>query len=1387
PHVDWSGGEVTVAMERQDWPETGRARRAAVSGFGVSGTNAHVILEQAPEPDAMAAIERADTPTGSVSWVLSARSREALAGQAEALSRFVLANPALDVRDVAAALVRTRSRFEHRAVVFGADRDALVSGLAAVGSSDGDPGVIEGVAGSGKTVFVFPGQGAQWLGMGRELIDTAPEFAAEIDRCEQEFGTLVDWSLTAVLRGAPDAPSLDRVDVVQPVLFAVMVSLARLWQSMGVEPAAVMGHSQGEIAAAYIAGGLSLRDAARVVVGRSRLVLRELAGGGGMASVSLPVAVLTERLSTAGPGLGIAAVNGPDSVVVSGDAAALEDFLTACEKDGVHVRRIAVDYASHSPMVEPLREALLSELAEISPRPSTIPFYSTVTAARVDTGALDADYWYSNLRQTVRLEQTTRLLLEDGHAVFVEVSPHPVLTLGLRETCEHAGGRGAAAVVVGSLRRDQGGLAEFRSAAARVFVAGGAVDWTSVVPGGRRVDLPTYAFQRQRYWLETDTPGGDIGGFGLDDADHPLLGAVVELPGEGWVFTGRLSLDTHPWLADHAVAGVILLPGTAFVEMALRAAHEAGCGGVRELTLVSPLVLPVPGAVTVQVRVSSADDAGEHAISITSRGDGGVHVVHGQGTLAAVPAVPESLADWPPGDAIEIDVDGLYDRLEDRGYGYGPVFQGVRAAWRRGAEVFLEVSLPEPAVADRFGVHPALLDAVLHAMFIGGFTEKLVLPFSWSGLSLQRTAAESVRARVVSTSDDTISIDVTDATGQPVFSAESLTTRAVSASELTAAAGTRGDRLFRVAWSPISVAPQALSIGEWAALDALSEVPEVVVVDCDGDAEALHEVLAETLKTVQQWLSDARFASSTLLVRTRGAIALDGEDVTSLAGAAVWGLVRSAQTEDPGRLVLADVDGEVDVAAVIASGEPQVVVRGGTVYAARLARIATPARTAGALPATVLITGGTGTLGAMLARHVVVEHDVRRLVLSSRRGLDAPGARRLVAELSALGARVDVLAADVADRAAVDRLFAEIATDEPLAVIHAAGVLDDGVIGSLTPRHLAAVLAPKADAAWHLHQAGLGHTVTAFVLFSSAAGVFGTPGQANYAAANTFLDALAQYRRGVGLPAQSLAWGLWGEASGMTGHLDSADAARLTRGGLAPMSSRDGFDLFDLALAEGGTTTVTAVLDLVAVRNESATGSVPAILRNLVGRGPRRAARAADAAGPGLAQRLSALPESEQRHMIITLVREQTAAVLGHGDIATIDEDQNFRDLGFDSLTAVEVRNRLKIVTGIPLSATLLFDYPTPVALADHLRVAVLAGIDTARDDLDGAIREMERYFESGPTDDSARAIVRRLEELLLRHREVSAGDDAAATEMDVESASQDELLKFIDNELRNS
>ncbi|EGX61516.1 type I polyketide synthase [Streptomyces zinciresistens K42] len=1324
-HVDWSAGAVSLLTEAKPWPETGEPRRAGVSSFGVSGTNAHVILEQAPEAEPTE-VAAAEVVGGPVAWVVSGRSAAGLRAQAGRLREFVVGRPELGVADVALSLATTRSAFEQRAVVTGTSREELLERLDAVVDGTKLPGVIWGkdAEAPGRSVFVFPGQGAQWLGMGVGLLESSPVFAESVGECESALSVYVDWSLTDVLRGVEGAPGFDRVDVVQPVLFAVMVSLARLWRSVGVEPDAVMGHSQGEIAAACVAGALSLEDAARVVALRSQAIAAGLAGRGGMVSVGLPVDVARERIAAWGGAISVAAVNGPGSVVVSGDAGALDELVVLLEGEGVRVRRVPVDYASHSAHVEEIRGELLKVLADIAPRPSQVPFYSTVTGELVDTAGLDAEYWYTNLRQTVELEATTRALLGSGHGVFVEVSPHPVLTLPVQQTVEAAD---AQAVVVGTLRRDEGGLERFLTSAAEAFTQGVQVDWAAIQEerGGRRVELPTYAFQRERYWLKAPAGAGDAGSVGLGSLGHPLLGAVVSMAsGGGVLLSGRLSLATHEWLADHAVHGVVLLPGTAFVELAVQAGDQVGCGRVAELILEAPLIVPEKGGVHLQVEVGEADASGHREVSVFSRDEaeaaGAVWVRHARGALApaaGAEATPFDFGAWPPPGAEVADVSGQYARAAQNGLRYGPVFQGLKRAWRRGDEVFAEVSLPdgEREGAGEFGLHPALFDAALHAM---GVSEALadgsgaLLPFSWRGFSLGAVGASSLRVRlapVTGSGSGAVSVVVGDESGRVVASVESLALRPVEADRLKIAGGAARDALFRVEWVD---APAFDAAGEAA---PRTEVMRVASAGADVVGE-VHERVLGVLERVRAWVADEDLAGEPLVVVTQGAVDA-GEGVVDLAGAAVWGLVRSAQAESPGRLVLVDTDDVEGVEGVLPGvlglGEEQVVVRSGVVRVPRLGRSVASgdARESGVFGSgAVLVTGGTGVLGGLVARHLVVRYGVRKLVLLSRRGVGAGGAAELRAGLEAVGAEVVFVACDAADRGALSGVLSGLPEGFGLSgVVHAAGVLDDGLLSSLTRERVEPVLRAKVDAAWNLHELTEGMGLSAFVLFSSAAGVLGGAGQSSYAAANVFLDGLASWRRARGLPGVSMAWGLWAEASGMTGHLGAQDLLRVSRSGLVPLSSEEGLELFDAALASDESVPVPLRLDLPALRAQGA--ELPALFRNVVPRvTTRRTARSQQTASlpDELHRRLAGLPQKAQDEMLGELVRVQTAAALGHATPETVNTRQPFKELGFDSLMAVDLRNRLTAETGLRLSATLVFDYPTPVALVGHLREAIL-------------------------------------------------------------------------------
>ena len=1737
PHVDWAAGDVRLLREHTDWPAGDHPRRAGVSAFGVSGTNAHLILEQAPEEEPVPAA--VDLPEGSVvPWVLSARSADALRGQAAALAGRA---GELSPLGVGWSLATTRSVFEHRAVVVGTGRGELSAGLAALAAGEEHPGVVRPgtpVVGGTGPVLVFPGQGSQWAGMGAELLESSPVFAARIAECEQALAPYVDWSLREKLRGG----DLSRVDVVQPVLWAVMVSLAAVWADHGVTPAAVVGHSQGEIAAACVAGALSVEDAAKVVALRSR-ALRGLAGGGAMASLGVDEAKAAELI--AGPAVTVAAVNGPASTVISGPPDEVQAVVAAAQAAGLRARMIDVDYASHGPQVEEIRDELAEVLAGIRPAGTAVAFYSAVTGGRIDTAGLDAGYWFTNLREPVRFADAVDALLNDGHRVFIEASPHPVLTMGVQECFERAA---VDAVTVPTLRRDDGGPARLARAVAQAFTAGVTVDWARWFPrdpAPRVVDLPTYAFQRERYWLDGHSggQGGDPSELGLVAAGHPLLGGAVELAdASSHVLTGRLTASG--WLGEHVIGGTPLLPGAALVELALRAADATGCGAVEELALQAPLVLPERGGLRVQVVAGAPGADGRRDVRVYSRPeeDGGAGwLCHATGTLGdAGPAPAESLAGmWPPDGAEPVDIEDFYARVAADGYAYGPAYQGLRAVWRDGPDLLAEVTLPE-AAGERggFGIHPALLDAALHpALLDRAETGRVWLPFVWSGVCLRAGEAGTVRVRLSPFRRDgnelCLRVTVADTVGAPVLTADSLTMRAADPGRLRSAGGRDTDGLFRLDWTPLPAAEaRPLRLVELSAggdpvlagdrypdLDAIvaaGPVPPVVLtpVRTAGDARAVTE---RVLALVQDWLSRPETAEARLAVVTRGAVAADDVDVT---GAAVWGLLRSAQAEHPGRLLLVDADAGVEagveaaLARAVAADEPQVAIRGEQALIPRLVRAGSGAglplepgwrlglenagtvedvapltcpeeplrqgqiriavhaagvnfrdvlialgmypgdaafggsegagvvaeigpgvtglavgdrvmglfegafgpltvadartvvpvpdgwgmREAAAVPVafltawyglvelgglkagesvlvhaaaggvgtaavqiarhlgaevyatagpakhgvleemgvdaahrassrdldfeeifreatggrgvdvvlnslagefvdaslrllgkggrlvemgktdlrdpvrvaadhdgvryqaydliadagperlgtmlrhltglfadgsltpppvrawplsrapealrylsqarhtgklvldvpapldrdgTVLITGGTGTIGGSVAEHLARTGQVRNLLLVSRRGPDAEGADALVERLGELGAGARVVAADVADRDAVANLIAGIDPAHPLTgVVHAAGVLDNALITAQTPEALARVWAAKATAAANLHEATAGLRLGMFVLFSSFASALGTPGQANYAAANAYCDALAARRQAGGLPGVSVAWGLWGTTSGLTGQLTGADLARIGRLGIVATSATEGTALLDAAVRHGHPALLAMSLDTQALTGQPA-NALPAPLRTLATAGTPVRRTAAGDRPDDWAARLAGRSAGEQHRMLIGLVRTHAATVLGHADAGMVQADTSFKELGFDSLTAVELRNRLAAATGLRLPAALVFDYPETKILADHLRRELSAGGEAtapvnATGSVLGELAGLENTLSAVAVEElDAGAVTARLETLLANWKAMCATtrDDDSPGVLEVATTAE-QVLDFIDNEL---
>ncbi|WP_171987822.1 type I polyketide synthase, partial [Streptomyces sp. MP131-18] len=832
-------------------------------------------------------------------------------------------------------------------------------------------------------------------------------------------------------------------------------------------------------------------------------------------------------------------------------------------------------------------------------------------------------------------------------------------------------------------------------------------------------DVPTYPFQRRRYWLTADSAAVGAARLGLGEAAHPLLGAGVELGGsEGFLCTGSLSLASHAWLADHAVNGVVLLPGTAMLELAVHAGDQVGCGTVEELTLEAPLLIPELGDVRIQVTVSAPEADGRRAVALHSQpADGAAWTRNATGFVTVTPdtPAPAAPAPWPPPGAERVGADAVYGHLAAGGFGYGPAFQGLTAVWRGGdGALFAEVTLPEEAAehgTDDFALHPALLDAALHALahdVLVGADGACRLPFVWHGVTLHAAGATTLRVALRLADSGDVSLTAHDQHGRPVAEVAALRLRA-TAGPLRQDTAAGGGGLYRLVWTPLPAAE--------------GPAEQVTTVRVDFGAPhtpandvpvAVHALTCSALATVQDWLANPENETRRLAVVTRGAVAAGPDEaVTDPVAAAVWGLVRSAATEHPGRFTLIDADGDGNpladerVAAAVAAGEPQLAVRAGTVSVPRLEAAERPR--AGGLPpfaadGTVLITGGSGTLGRLVARHLVTERGIRDLLLVSRRGADAPGAAELDAELGAFGAHVEHAACDVADR---DALAALLAGRRLSAVVHAAGVLDDGVVESLTAEQVVRVLAPKADAAWHLHELTRDQELSAFVLFSSVIGTTGGAGQGNYAAANAFLDALALHRRAQGLPAVSLAWGLWAERSGMTGGMSGTDVARMARGGLVPLDSATGLALFDAGAALGEPFAVAATLRPTVPAGEDVPAVFGGLVRAAAPRRPRLTAPA-DGGGTGLAASLAGLSADEQRAALVELVRAQAANVLRRGTAASVDPARAFKELGFDSLIGLELRNRLNAATGLRLPATAVFDYPTPEGLADYLRTRVL-------------------------------------------------------------------------------
>ncbi|MEV6050781.1 SDR family NAD(P)-dependent oxidoreductase, partial [Streptomyces sp. NPDC052107] len=1311
--VDWSAGAVELLTEAREWPGVGdRPRRAAVSSFGISGTNAHVIVEQAAEAEEVVASEPV---VGPVAVALSARTPEALSESAGRLADWWSGREDVEVAEVASALVHGRAQLEHRAVVVASSREEAIGSLASF-ASDGS-GAVTGRVGSGRTGWLFTGQGSQWLGMGRDLHAADPVFAEAFDQACAALDVHLERPLREVIWGQ-DASLVDATVFTQAGLFAVQAALVAVLRHWGVLADVLLGHSIGEISAAYAAGVLSLEDAARLVAARGAL-MQALPAGGGMLALAASSEQAEELI--AGLAVDVAAVNAPAAVVVSAAVEDLETVASRAEEQGVRATRLSVSHAFHSRLMEPMLEPFAGVAASLTYREPAVPVVSNVTGQVVSEELTDPAYWVGHVRRPVRFADGVRAARDLGVTRFVEVGPQAVLTALARQSLTDETTELVFAPLMHRPQQSQQphedtAATTLLTAAATLHITGVPVDWhLPTFTPARPLDLPTYPFQRDRYWQDSMPTGGDPRQVGQSPTGHPLLGAAVTVADSGGVvLTGRLSADSQSWLADHEINGSVVVPASVFVDFALRAAEEVDCAAVEEFTVGTPLVLTGIEGVPAQVSVGAADDSGRRGLSVHVLPAGGAEWVRcASGTLSGEgPALLPTA--WLPPGAVSLDLDAVDDALAARGQHHGPAFRTVRAAWRDGCDVYVELGLPERAdgraASPAFTLDPRLLEGVCQVLVATGDSVDAagtpLLAASWRGISVVPGAAEPVRAVFRGGR-----LTLLDAEGVAVGAVDSLTLRPMSRAELTAATAA-ADSLYLLRWVatplPDSQATGTVPVVGLAEV-ADAEEAEVVVCDCPlpatADAETVRTLTAEVLAALRDWVADPVRDGGTLVIATTGE---DASDVLAPAAAAVAGLVRAAQAEHPGRFVLVGTEAgpaSVDAAtwtALATAGEPEWRQRDGDWQVPRLAR----ASRAESVPhwgdGAVLITGGTGGLGALVARRLVTEHGVRRLVLVSRRGETAPGAPELVTELRAAGAEVRAVACDITDREALTGLLADI--DDLTGVVHAAGVLHDAVLTEQTEERLDDVWMPKAGAAWLLHELTERLPLRAFVLFSSVAGVLGSAGQTNYAAANGFLDGLARLRRAEGLSALSIAYGLWQDA-GMGTALDPVEQARAASVGMPALGTEQGLALFDAAVA-GDEAAVVATPLLPAVVDHA--GQRAPLLSGLFRAATARAV-ARRAGGGRLARQLADATEAERLDLALRAVQEQAALVLGHPEGTVLEPDRPFTEFGFDSLTTIEMRNRLGAATGLRLPVGLLFDHPTCRALARHL-VAEVSG-----------------------------------------------------------------------------
>ncbi|WP_437805995.1 type I polyketide synthase [Sorangium sp. So ce1078] len=1410
PHIDWDTLPVRVVDALVPWPRRNdsRPRRAGVSAFGLSGTNAHIIVEEAPLAEQTVEAEPPLTPLSALPVLVSGKTEAALRAQAARLRAHFESHSDARLADVACSLATERSHFERRAVLVAHDRAALLDSLDLLAQGKPAPGVKLGEArAAGKLALLFTGQGSQRPGMGRALYEAFPIFRDALDAvCAQFDATpwerpasaeprtplILDRPLREVLfaeEGSEDAALIHQTAFTQTALFALEVALFRLTEAWGLTPDFLLGHSIGELVAVHVAGVLSLEDACTLVAARARL-MQALPQGGAMVSLQASEEEVRALLQ-AGPRPGlsaregradIAALNGPLSTVVSGDEDAVLEVARHFEALGRKTTRLRVSHAFHSPLMDGMLAHFRRVVGTLTFHTPRIPIVSNLTGKRATADELGSpETWVRHVRNPVRWLDGVRTLEAEGTTTFLELGPQGVLC-ALAQDCLSNKAQAHAALLP-ALHGGRPEVDTWLAALGGLHVRGHALDWKPffALAGARRVKLPTYPFQPERHWIDAPRSPGLTSG--APAGRYALSGTRLDLPDGSVLHTVEIGPGVQSYLASHVVYERLVVPGAFYLSILLAVGESHWPDqplALRQVEFVRALAFDRPeDRVTLHIQLTRLDGVDAEFSAVLSTRSEGTWTTHVTAVLRA--ADPGDLP--PPAPFLPPLVDPTSTSLPHLGVlramqiDWGPQWRWLRQAtsWR-GRAGLGRFEVPEGVPTDDAPIPGGLID---NAFGLELWSRETSLPGShgsddppgngvprlpfaverlvWYGRRATPSWAEYVLRDGSAKDADSTLADLTfwDAGGVPVAHIEGFATRRapsdrflldpssrnlhvvtwvapplspprtrgtwtlLGADDLGLTAALRSAREREVPSRVEVTALQVDGVDGYADLAALQAaltqgepVPEVVVVSwmAEGMAPArtAHNATRRLLALLQAWLADERLASCTLVLLTRRAVATQpDEDVLDLGHAPLWGLVRSAQSEHPDRrIVVVDLDGSEAscraLPAALDAGEPQMALRDGALRVPRLVRAAAPVE-ATARPfdpdGTVLITGGTGALGALVARHLVAKHGVRHLLLISRQGPSANGAEALQGELTAAGAHVTVAACDAADRDALTRLLAAVPHDHPLTgVLHAAGVLDDGVLLSLTPERVDRVLRPKVEAALNLHELTQALDLSAFVLFSSLAGVLGASGQSNYAAANVFLDALAHHRRARGLPATSLAWGTWAERAGMTAHLGDAAVARMTRGGIAPLSSDEGLALLDAALLRHDAALVPARFEIAALSSlaEQAAYALPPMLRGLVRahQGARRPAADGASAVSMLKQHLARLGETERMGVLLDVIRAEVATVLGLAP-HDIPADQSLLELGLDSLMATDLRQRLSARLGTRLPATLLFQFPT--------------------------------------------------------------------------------------------